>query len=119
MYKEFEGLVIAAKKGDKKSKEIIVEKLTPLIIKSIRTYYNKMDDFEELLQEGKLEVLQCIENYDIDHKTYFIGYVQAMLRFLYLNKHKIKSTTSLNVRVGENEDGELIDLIADDVNIED
>lgn len=119
MYKEFEGLVIEAKKGDIKSKEIIVEKLTPLIIKSIRRYYNNLNEFEDLLQEGRLEILQCIENYDVNHSTYFIGYVQAMLRFLYLNKHKIKSTTSLNVRVGEDEDGELMDLIADDVNIED
>lgn len=114
MYKEFEDLVIAAKKGAMGSKEIIVDKLTPLIIKSIRRYYNNPKEFEELLQEGKLEVLQCIENYDISRETYFIGYVQAMLKFLYLNKHKIKKTASLNMNVGEDGDGELIDLIPDD-----
>lgn len=118
MYKEFEDLVIKAKSGDVDAKEAIVEKLTPLIIKSIRRYYNNLNEFEELLQEGKLEVLECIENYDVNHETYFIGYTQSMLRFLYLNKHKIKRTTSLNVRIGEDEDGELIDLIPDDLNIE-
>lgn len=118
MYKEFERLVIKAKKGDKKSKEIIVEKLTPLIIKSIRRYYNNLNEFEELLQEGRVQTLQCIEDYDMDRNTYFIGYVQAMLRFLYLNKHKAKKTTSLNLKVGEDEEGELIDLLADDVDIE-
>lgn len=119
MYKEFEDLVIKAKHGDVDAKEVIVEKLTPLIIKSIRRYYNNLNEFEELLQEGKLELLLCIESYDIDHETYFIGYAQAMLRFLYLNKHKIKRTTSLNVNIGEDEDGELIDLIPDDLDIED
>jgi len=118
MYKEFEGLVIKAKNGDMDSKEIIVEKLTPLIIKSIRRYYNNPKEFEELIQEGRLEVLQCIENYDIDRETYFIGYVQAMLKFLYLNKHKMKKIGSLNVKIGEDEDGEIIDLIPDDMNVE-
>lgn len=119
MYKEFEDLVIRAKNGDVDAKEVIVEKLTPLIIKSIRRYYNNLSEFEELVQEGRLEVLLCIENYDVNHQTYFIGYTQAMLRFLYLNKHKIKRTTSLNINIGEDEDGELIDLIPDDFDIED
>lgn len=119
MYKEFEGLVVEAKKGNLVSKEIIVEKLTPLIIKSIRRYYNNLNEFDELLQEGRLEVLQCIEDYDVNRETYFIGYVQAMLRFLYLNKHKIKRIGSLNIKVGEDEDDELINLIADDVDIQD
>lgn len=118
MYKELEDLVMKAKMGDRKSKEIIVEKLTPLIIKSIRRNYNNINEFEDLLQEGRLQVLQCIEDYDVNRETYFAGYVQAMLRYLYLNKHKAKKVTSLNVRVGEEEDGELIDLIADDVDIE-
>lgn len=118
MYKEFEDLVIKGREGDVKAKEAIVDKLTPLIIKSIRRYYNNLNEFEELLQDGRLQVLQCIEDYDINKGAYFIGYVQTMLKYLYLNKHKVKRTPSLNIKVGEDEDDELINLIADDVDIE-
>lgn len=119
MYKELEDLVIRAKDGDIEAKGSLVEKLTPLIIKSIKRYYNRNNEFEELLQDGRLQVLECIEKYDRDRETYFAGYVQAMLKYLYLNKHKIRQIASLNVRVGEDEDDELINLIADDSNIED
>lgn len=119
MYKELEDLVVKAKSGDKKSKEIIIEKLSPLIIKSIRRNYNNLNEFEDLVQEGRVQVLQCIEDYDLNRETYFAGYVQAMLRYLYLNKHKVKKFASLNTKIGDQEDGELIDLIADDVDIED
>lgn len=118
MYKEFEALVMEAQKGSREAKKVILERLNPLIIKSIRRYYNNINDFEDLMQEGKLEILECIENYELDKGAYFLGYVQTMLKFLYLNKHKAKISTSLNTKVGEDGEDELMDLIADDVDIE-
>jgi RNA polymerase sporulation-specific sigma factor len=114
MYKELDNLLKKARRGDVKSSEIILKELNPLIIASIRRYYNKIADYEDLIQEGRLLVLECINNYDDSKDVYFLGYVKTMLRFLYLNKHKEKILLSLNTPIGEDEDEEMIDILESD-----
>jgi RNA polymerase sporulation-specific sigma factor len=111
MYKELDDLLAKARKGDTKSTQLIIEKLNPLIISSIRRYYNKIMDYDDLIQEGRLVVLECIKDYDESKGVYFLGYVKIKLKFLYLNKHKEKITLSLNTSIGEDEDQELIDVL--------
>src|SRR5699024_7371446 len=95
MYKELNQLLKKARRGDVSSQEEILERLKPLIIKSIQRYYNNKEEFQDLIQEGYLLVLECIENYDENKGVYFLGYVKAMLKFAYLNKHKERIHTSL------------------------
>jgi RNA polymerase sporulation-specific sigma factor len=111
MYKELDDLLAKAREGDTKSTQLIIEKLNPLIISSIRRYYNKIMDYDDLIQEGRLVVLECIKDYDESKGVYFLGYVKIKLKFLYLNKHKEKITLSLNTSIGEDEDQELIDVL--------
>lgn len=111
MYKEINNLLEKSRKGDVSSKEKILKNLKPLIISSIERYYNKRQDFDDLIQEGYLVVLQCIENYDESKEVYFLGYVKTMLKFTYLNKHKEKTYLSLNIAVGNDGDEELINLL--------
>lgn len=111
MYKELDELLEKARKGDVESTELIIEKLNPLIVASIRRYYNKAADYDDLIQEGRLAVLECIKDYDESKDVYFLGYVKTTLKFLYLNKHKEKILLSLNTPIGESKDQELIDIL--------
>jgi RNA polymerase sporulation-specific sigma factor len=110
VYKEIERLISKSNKGEEESKEELIKRLQPLIISSIRRYYNKVNEYDDLIQEGNLVVLQCLENYDKNKGTYFLGYVKTMLKFTYLNKHKEKICFSINQPVNDGE-GELVDIL--------
>lgn len=107
MYEEWKDLLRLAKEGDMDSKEEILNRLKPLIIKSIQSYYNRRELYEELIQEGNLCILEAIESFDEGKKIYFLGYAKTQLRYLYLNKNKTRHHGSLNVLVGENKSEEL------------
>ena len=111
MYKEIEELLFFSKKGDKGAKEVLLLKLNPLIISSIRRYYNRIDQYEDLIQEGYETILLAIDNYDLTRGVKFLAYVKAMLKYLYLEKHKEKQHLSLNEPLGG---GEFIDIIEGD-----
>ena len=109
----FEELAAKAKLGDLEAKEEIIKSLQPLILSSIKRYYYKRNEFEDLLQDGNIKILECIEDFQPQRGVFFLGYVKTMLRYMYLDKHKKKTTTSLNEKVGEGET-EIIDLLASD-----
>lgn len=110
MYEEIEELRELSKSGDNVAREKLLMKLNPLIKSSIKRYYNNYSLYEDLVQEGYETILNCIADFDENRGVNFLGYVKVQLKFLYLNKHKEKRTTSLNETVGE--DGvELIDLL--------
>lgn len=106
----FGDLVERAKKGDMEAKEEIITRLQPLILSSIKRYYYKGNEFEDLVQDGNIKILECIDDFQPKMGVYFLGYVKAMLRYMYLDKHKIKIHTSLNEKLGEGEN-EIIDLL--------
>ena len=106
-------LLEKAREGDKGSTEEIINRLQPLIISSIRKYYNKPNEYEDLVQDGNLKILECIRDYEPSKGVHFLGYVKTMLRYLYLDKHKHKYHLSLNEVVGDGE-VELMDLLVSD-----
>ena len=108
MYKEINSLYQRAKNRDMKAKEELLTKLTPLVISSIRRFYNKKNDYEDLVQEGYEVILKCIEDYDSERGVHLLGYIKTMLKYHYLNKHREKATLSLNEPL---EDGEMLDLL--------
>ncbi|WP_077369550.1 sigma-70 family RNA polymerase sigma factor [Anaerosalibacter sp. Marseille-P3206] len=115
MYKEIDDLRILSKNGDNLAKQNLLQKLNPLIISSIKRYYNNYSQYEDLIQEGYEEILKCIVDYDENRGVNFLGYIKVKLKFLYLNKHKEKKTFSLNETLGE--DGvELIELLEGEEN---
>lgn len=113
MYSELNELLLKAKDGDIDSKEEILKRLQGLIFKSIQKYYNNRFEYEDLIQEGNLVVLQAIEDFDNSKGVYFLGYVKTMLKYAYLNKHRIKHHPSLNITLGD-DNGEWIDLLESD-----
>ena len=114
MYEEWNELLKRAKQGEKDIKEEILNRLRPLIISSIKSYYNRREHYEELIQEGDLCILECIESFNDEKKVYFLGYVKLQLRYLYLDKNKERHHSSLNIMVGDQKSEEYINTIASD-----
>lgn len=118
MYKEINSLLAQSQKGDRKAKEKLALKLKPLILSSIKRYYNKATLYDDLIQEGYEVVLRCIRDYNKSKNAYFLGYVKTMLMYHYLDKHKKKyNQVSINKPIGD--EIEIIDTIADDYSLED
>lgn len=96
---------------------LIVEKYHPLIVSSIKRYYNKPHEFEELYDEGVLEVCEALMDYDFNKNDSFGGYLKSRLYFFYISKNKFKEDLSLDSPIGE-EDLTLMDMLMDPMNIE-
>lgn len=111
MYRELDELLVKAKQGDVNSKEEILNRLQGLIIKKIQRYYNKREEYDDLIQNGNLVILECIKNYDEKRGVYFLGYVKTMLKYAYLNRHKKREHLSLNIPVGEDGEDELMNIL--------
>ena len=116
MYSEFNQLLSRGINGDDEAKGELLERLKPLIIYSIRRYYNRRDQYEDLIQEGYEVVLKAIGDFDEVKGVKFLGYLKSLLKYHYLEKHRIKEIrVSLNSYMNKDGDGgELIDFIADD-----
>lgn len=94
----------------------IYKAFEPLIISSIKNYYDRSDIFNELIDEGKTEIMYAIMEYDSSKKVPFNAYLKSRLRFYYLKKNPRRSIESLNY---ETEDGEeIMNLIESGENIE-
>lgn len=102
---------------DVKNAHIIVEKYHPLIVSSINRYYNKPHEFEELYDQGVLEICEAIRDYDINRNDSFGGYLKARLYYFYISKNKEKESLSLDEPVAE-DDLTLMDMLEDPQNIE-
>ena len=111
MYKIIDELLEKSRDGDQLSKEMLLAKLRPLIISSINKYYPNSRDFEDLIQDGNILILECINSFDPSKGVYFLGYVKTMLKYNYLQNHRVKRTISLNRPIGEDIEGEMIDLL--------
>lgn len=84
-YKDIEVLVKKSKNGDHKSKEILLKKLEGLIFNSVKKHCNIPSCYEDLIQDGRLIVLESIKKYRPDKGVYFLGYVKLNLKYYYIN----------------------------------
>ncbi len=111
MYSEVNSLLELSKRGDIRAKEELVFKLKPLIMASIRRYYNKIEEYDDLVQEGYEMILEGIEEFDETKGSHFLGYIKLKLKYHYLNKHREKENHySLNEPIGDGE-LEILDTI--------
>lgn len=92
----FNEMVKKAKLGDEQALGEILERLQPLLISSIRRYYNKPKEYEDLMQDGNLKIIESIFDYDETKGVNFLGYIKMNIKFLYLDKHKERLHESLN-----------------------
>ncbi len=113
---EFEKVLEGAFDGREEGKVKLLEMVEPLIKSSIKKYYYGDVDRDDLIQDGKLKVLECLETFDKGKGVYFLGYLKAQLRYLYLNLSKTKEfEISLNSQIDMGEGSvELIDTLVDE-----
>ncbi len=113
---EFEKVLEGAFDGREENKVKLLEMVEPLIKSSIKKYYYGDMDRDDLIQEGKLKVLECLKTFDRDKGVYFLGYLKAQLRYLYLNLSKVKEfEISLNSQIDIGEGSvEMIDTLVDE-----
>ena len=103
---------------DISNSHLVVEAYKPLLISSIKKYYNKSYQFEELMQEGILEIIESIKDFDNSRNIPFSGYLKRRIYYFYLGKNHIKENLSLDINIGEEKEMTLGDLIEDNMNIE-
>ena len=102
--------------GREESKVKLVEMVDPLIKSSIKKFYYGDMERDDLVSEGKMRVLECLVTFDKEKGVYFLGYLKAQLRYLYLNLSKGKEfEVSLNSTIDLG-DGkmELLDTLVDE-----
>lgn len=111
---DFNELCFNAKKGDEKSSEEIIKRLNPLIISLANKF--PYDDFDDMIQDGRVRIMECINEFDRDKGKEFLGYVNMQLRFFYRNKAKLRNfSLSLNEKASDDdEEAEIIDFIKDE-----
>lgn len=94
--------------------EELLAELKPLIISSIKRYFNDYKNYDDLIQEGNLVILTVLSEQKLESGRHFLGYVKNALRFHYLDKHKHrKETLSLNQNIASADGLELMDLLED------
>lgn len=116
MNDEIQVLLIKSLRGNNKAKEKLLNKLKPAILSAIKRYYNVCQEYDDLIQEGYELILKCMKEYDFDKNVHFLWFVKLRLKYYYLDKNKKQiGCVSLNSPVfSDNENIELIDIIADE-----
>lgn len=114
MYQEIETLLKLSRQGNVQAKEDLLKKLFPLIISSIRTYYNKKDRYDDLVQMGYEEILKTLDEFDESRQVKYLAFVKSRLKFLYLQLHRQGYTYYLDQEVSDGQN--LIDFIEDGEN---
>ncbi len=114
MYEKIEKLLSSAREGDDDAKLELLEILNPLIISSIKRYCPLWREYGDLLQDGIVVVLKCIDLYD-SSKGYFLAFVKSYLKFYFLETFRYLLRLE---QVSSTDDEGLGDFLSDDYDME-
>ncbi len=103
---------------DMKNVDVIIKKYHPLLVSSIRRYYNKPHEFDELYDEGILEICEALKDYEKSKNSSFGGYLKSRLYYFYLGKNNLQEILSLDKPLGEENDISLMDILEDEQDIQ-
>lgn len=99
--------------------DIVVESFRPLIISSIRKYFNKPYLYEELYQEGVICVCESILKYDENRKIPFKAYLKTNMYHLYIGMNKDRNyRENLSLDYETEEGTPIVELISSDMDVE-
>lgn len=116
MLKEVEQLADEARAGKMESLEELINRMYPLLSSCIRKGGWNPQEKEDLLQEGRLGLMEALKVYDPEKGVPVLGFLNSRLRYLYLGMKRPQSMMSLNESYGEDE-GEFLDLLESDTDI--
>ena len=130
---EEQELLKRVKKGDKNARDLLVKHNLNLIIHLSRKHDGKGVALEDLVQEGMAGFVHAIDMFDMDQPvklaTYAVWWINANI-FKYMNMNRaivkmpytrkgespisVPRSISMSSPIGDNEDGEFLDLFADE-----
>ncbi|NLM38694.1 MAG: sigma-70 family RNA polymerase sigma factor [Firmicutes bacterium] len=117
-------LIRRIREGEAEAKEKLVTKYVPMVKYIIRNYYASFLDYEDLLQEGLIGLLNAIDEYKpekFDVKFSSFAYI-CILRRVYNvikqtngNKHRLlNEAVSLQAAIGADENRVILDIVPAD-----
>ena len=116
MNRSIDNLAEEARSGDMESLEELIKRMYPLLWSGIRKCFRDFQDREDMLQDGNLELILALKDFDPEKGVPILGYLKSRIRYFYMNEKKPPETISLNATYGE-EDEEFIGLLESDTNI--
>ena len=72
-------IITLIKEGNQDATEYLLKKYSPLVKKSIRTFYLIGADTEDLSQEGMIGLFKAIQNYQQDNSASFYTYAKTCI----------------------------------------
>ena len=93
------------------------EYFTPFIKSAVRRYCYVPEEFEDLVQDGILIVLESMDTFDPTKGVPFAAYVNSYLRWYYLKTYKYIRKYDLSLD-REGEEGKIIEVIDTGIDIE-
>ena len=114
------------REGDKKAREIIIERNLRLVSHIIRKYYSSYQYPEELLSVGSLGLIKAVDSFKNEYGTRFATYcakcVQNEILMYFRSQKKLQNEVSINDTIDIDKDGNpltYIDVISSDDNVVD
>ena len=97
---EFLELLLAAKSGDKKSRDLLVEKNMGLVWSVVRRFAHRGYEAEDLFQIGVIGLMKAIDyfdtSYDVRFSTYAVPMISGEIKRFLRDDGMIKVSRSLN-----------------------
>lgn len=112
--------------GDKKARDIIIERNLRLVSHIIRKYYSAYQYPDELLSVGSLGLIKAVDSFKSEYGTRFATYgakcVQNEILMYFRSQKKMQNEVSINDTIDVDKDGNpltYLDVISADENIAD
>ncbi len=112
--------------GDKKARELIIERNLRLVSHIIRKYYSTYQNTDELLSVGSFGLIKAVDSFKSEYGTRFATYgakcVQNEILMYFRSQKKQQNEVSINDTIDMDKDGNpltYLDVISTDENIAD
>lgn len=110
----FEEMVKRALQGEQKAVEELLMQLRPLVLAYSRRYGGRQGMDEDAFQEGMLEILGGLKDYDVSRNIPFLAYITTRIRYYYHNRRRReKLCYSLEEKVGIDAAATFLDFLVD------
>ena len=110
--------------GDKKARELIIERNLRLVSHIIRKYYSAYPNSDELLSVGSYGLIKAVDSFKSEYGTRFATYgakcVQNEILMYFRSQKKLQNEVSINDTIDMDKDGNpltYLDIISEEENI--